>query len=215
MLLALLRSFGHSFTLNMARASGLRPLQALGGDGRWGWEQLPPPAVRAQGEVITWELCHSLLCAFQTSTISPPHRPPAALLVSGSWNTGWQRQLLLTLSHCQGVCYLPRPSQHLPCGRLLLLTCPSPCYPAWSQELGEVDSQLLLAGPASCPGHVIQPPAGCPRRAQLGGSVGVRGPLELRSQDWVSISAPLLSLEQVLCAASVKWVCVSALFTSS
>lgn len=85
-------------------------------------------------------LCFSVLNNFPTchATCCPVSHVAAG--------TVWQKQLLLTLSHCHGICY-PTSSQHFPWGHLLFLTCPLPLLPqTWSQELGEVDSQPPGAG---------------------------------------------------------------------
>lgn len=95
---------------------------------RRGWEQLRPPAVRAQVEVITSELCHSLLCALQPSTIPPPqatHSP---------------------VSH--GICYSST------CG---VVTCSSPCYaPLGLRNLEKQTASSCWPGPTSCPFSRLQ-----------------------------------------------------------
>lgn len=164
------------------------------------------------GEVITSDLYHSLLSAFQSSTISPLHRPPAALLVTSQLEHRVAKAITADIGTLSWRLLSHRP-QHLLCGQLLFLTCSSP---AWSQELEEVDSQLLLARPCQLPKWCS---FSCPQAGLTGGPPGeecrVRGQLELRRQRPGSISAPLLGLEQVLCAVYMKWVCLPVLFTTS
>lgn len=120
------------------------------------------PSPLTPGEVITWELCPSLLCAFQSPTI-PTSQAPRPVSHSQLEDRAVKAITADTVSLSWRV--LP----HLWSSAVPHL--PFPWLPRLFQELGQVASPLLLTTLPAAPVALSQPPEGTLPAAPLGRSI--------------------------------------------